>query len=501
MTGRENLSAAVVFSVVAVACLFLASEVVRRRRFTRAALPLTVLIMAISVWCAAYAASFAHVSIDTAGFWLDQTYWGILVAPTATLFFIARFTRRDRWLRGATRWLLLVMPPMLATAIYAAPLRPYFVGEGRNPANGVLEHPGLTYWMYLAYGSALMVMSTVLVVQFARAERTRHRRSSRVLLMAMALPWMASLASSANLFIADIDPTVVALVVSAGLFAFLVLGERILDVGQLAREEILGTLRDGFIAFDSARRVVDVNERALTILSRPSNQVLHHDIDEVLDGRHALRDAALTNGGGLVRLDEGTPRERLVMVESLPLRDREGTAAGMAILLRDQTRLYSDELTKIGNRRYFFDQVPHLVAVCQRSRLPVSLAILDLDGLKAINDQHGHLEGDLALATAARALAENVRAVDILARIGGDEFAVLMPGADAREAVRVAERVRVALEQRMDGCAITVSVGVAQIGDDDSLLRAISAADHALYTAKARGRNRVVTETDCESES
>lgn len=501
MTGRENLAAAAFFAAVAVSCLFLASEVLRRRRYTRAAVPLTVLVLALAEWCAAYAFSFAHVSLDVAGFWLDQTYWGILTAPTAMFFFIARFTKRDVWLRGTTRGLFTAMPAVLAVAVFAPPLRPYFLGEGRSPVTGVLERPGITYWVYFAYGTCLLLGATVLVLRYVGAEHRRQRRSATILVLAMLVPWLASVFSSANLFVQGIDPAVVALAISAALFAYLVLGARILDVGQLAREEILGTLRDGFIAFDTDRRIVDANERALTILSRPAAQVLHRTIDEVLDGHASLRDAVLRSGGGLVRVDEGSPRERLVMVELLPLRDREGAPAGTAIVLRDQTRLYSDELTKIGNRRYFFDQVPHLVSVCQRSGLPVSLAIVDVDGLKGINDVHGHLEGDHALATAAHALAQNVRAVDIVARIGGDEFAVLMPGADEAEAVSVAQRVRVALEQGASLGRSTVSIGIAQVGADDSLLHAISSADHALYAAKARGRNCVVTAADCESES
>lgn len=499
MTNRESLLVAVFFSMLSVGSLCLAIAVWPRRRFAAAADPLMALLLAIAWWCGSYAMSFSHVSIATAGFWLDQTYWGSLVAPTALLFFVARYSKRDGWLTPAMRRTLVLVPMLVAVAIYAPPLRRYFFGEGRNPVTAVLDHPGITYWLYLAYASCLMLFANTIVVRFLRDHGDIRRKSGPLLLLATALPWAASLVSSFSPLVFGVDPTVVSLGVTTAILAYLVLSRKILDIRQLAREQILNAMRDGFIAVDDQQRVVDVNERALQLLDMTLSSVLHQPIVAALAERKSLLDAAFVNGGGLVRINAMTA-EQLLLVETLPLNDRDGVTVGTVVVLRDQTRLYVDELTKIGNRRYFFDQVPLLVSVCQRSNLPVSLAIIDLDGLKTINDALGHPMGDEALVRVAAAVRSQVRSVDVVARMSGDEFVALMPDADEVQAAAIAERIRGALAEDWQKPFVSVSVGVAQIAAEDSLLHAIAAADRALYSAKTRGRDCVVRFSEDENQ-
>lgn len=499
MTGRENLYAVVFFAAVSFGSVLVSAAVWPRRNTSRAATSLTVFMLALAWWCAAYGLSFGPVSIERAGFWLDQTYWGLLTAPTAMLFFIARFTGLDAWLSPWVARGMAAIPAAFAVAIFAPPFRSGFLGAGRNPVTAVLDHPGTTYWVYVGYATCVLIANTAMVVRFARRESARRRRTAALLVFAMALPWVANIASSANHYLLNMDPTVLSLSASAAIFAYLVLSQEILSVGELAREQILHAMQDGFIAVDDQQRVVDINERALQLLALPLEHVLNAPVMTALAERKELLDAAFVNGGGLVRVNQSAP-EHLIRVETIPLNDRTGSAVGTVVVLRDQTRMYVDELTHIGNRRYFFDQVPNLVTVCQRSGLPVSLAIFDLDGLKAINDGHGHPAGDRALTRVAAALRAQVRAVDVVARMSGDEFVVLMPDANEEQAAAIAERIRQALTSDPFEPGLSVSAGVAQISADDSLLHAIAVADRALYSAKARGRDRVVRFSEGENQ-
>ncbi len=157
-----------------------------------------------------------------------------------------------------------------------------------------------------------------------------------------------------------------------------------------------------------------------------------------------------------------------------------------------------DDLTKTFNKKYFTDRLESEFAFAMRTKADLSLVAFDLDHFKTINDTYGHPTGDQVLSDMAQAVAALIRAEDVFARVGGEEFAVICRGADSVQGRAVAERVRQAVAGQafnVDGKAIpvTVSAGVASIPDvritDSQAL--IAAADQALYEAKRAGRNCV----------
>lgn len=160
----------------------------------------------------------------------------------------------------------------------------------------------------------------------------------------------------------------------------------------------------------------------------------------------------------------------------------------------------SDGLTGIANRRAFDKQLYQEFARAGRSGSPLAVVILDLDFFKQYNDHFGHPTGDECLKQVARLLQEGRRAADLAARIGGEEFALLLPDTDSNSAAALAESVRSAIEKsRIDhpNCPwgiVTASIGVACRARDDTgtVDELMKAADRALYDAKARGRNQVV---------
>jgi diguanylate cyclase (GGDEF)-like protein len=157
----------------------------------------------------------------------------------------------------------------------------------------------------------------------------------------------------------------------------------------------------------------------------------------------------------------------------------------------------TDYLTGLGNRRWFFEEGERVIARAGMGE-PMSLLAFDLDHFKAINDRHGHATGDAVLKLFARVVRGATGEDTVLARIGGEEFAALLPGharIHARQigqvvAARFAESA--ASDAATGGVAATVSIGVAERGTDgETLADLLSAADRALYVAKARGRNRI----------
>ena len=156
-----------------------------------------------------------------------------------------------------------------------------------------------------------------------------------------------------------------------------------------------------------------------------------------------------------------------------------------------------DHLTGIANRRAFFEAAETELERWQRWPRKLSLVMFDADHFKRVNDTHGHPAGDAVLRHLAVLLSATFRQVDVVARVGGEEFAVLLPSTDAEGAAAVAERLRLAVESQaveVDGVPIrcTISAGVAtmhaDVADLDALMKR---ADQALYAAKAAGRNRI----------
>jgi diguanylate cyclase (GGDEF)-like protein len=161
-----------------------------------------------------------------------------------------------------------------------------------------------------------------------------------------------------------------------------------------------------------------------------------------------------------------------------------------------------DELTGLANRRLFRHQLGQEIDRARRFQKPLSLVAIDIDHFKQLNDRNGHPTGDAALRSVAALLESRVRKVDTVARVGGEEFMLLLPRADAGEAALVADKLREAVAASMlpggseqpEG-RLTVSLGVAELGsaDDEAGESLVARADRALYAAKHAGRNRVCT--------
>ena len=196
------------------------------------------------------------------------------------------------------------------------------------------------------------------------------------------------------------------------------------------------------------------------------------------------------------------PPRRGFRKETSALAEWLATQAGIALENarlheRVQRQATTDELTGLVNRRRFLEALENEL---ERSRLfetPLSLVLADLDDFKRVNDDHGHLAGDRALQTFGDLLRAHVRKVDVAGRLGGEEFAVLLPETDADSAALVADRMRRALSESSlevspgSRILLTASFGIAQLAPGQASEQLLSRADAALYDAKSAGKNRV----------
>jgi diguanylate cyclase (GGDEF)-like protein/PAS domain S-box-containing protein len=306
--------------------------------------------------------------------------------------------------------------------------------------------------------------------------------------------------------------------------------ERIIRQNEVWFNAIAAGVTDyALISLDAAGSVCDWNSSIenLTGMSREDVQGKPYSVfspadsttpDQVLDRLHEAHHAGWSLDEGWRLKADGSRFWGSVLIAPLrypplvpgALADMlvEDTEPAYSLILRDITdrreageihRLATscDHLTGIANRRSFFEAAERELARRKQSPGALSLVIFDADHFKLVNDTYGHPAGDAVLCHLAKLLTATFRQVDVVARVGGEEFAVLLPSADLHNALNVANRLRetvAAQTVEIDGAKIryTVSGGVATLDDSISTLADLmKMADKALYEAKKSGRNRI----------
>ena len=300
----------------------------------------------------------------------------------------------------------------------------------------------------------------------------------------------------------------------------LALGEA-LDDGQLAAEALLelGRLDSREDAFAERRCL----ERAMELAERVNARRLVADASEALSAHyerggdfaaaleqykhfHAVREQALATArqhslrAGQLWIDFEQEKRAATRYrdEARSLaEDKEALAREAAAFAAASQH---DPLTGLLNRRGLDAQVGALVSASESRGAPLAIALIDIDGFKSINDRHSHAVGDAVLKHVAAAIGAQCRAHDLPVRYGGDEFLVVLADVDAADALRVLQRLKQAIDDAAwddvcAGLAVTLSIGAAAHARQATLATTIAAADRALYTAKAQGRDRIVLAT------
>ncbi len=247
-----------------------------------------------------------------------------------------------------------------------------------------------------------------------------------------------------------------------------------------------------------------VGRGALTLIDHPQRAVAEGQLQRLLDGEDRCLVAE-------VQIREAHPDPLWVNVNAAVISDAAGRPEHLVLQLQDITerkqfehelRIHAerDPLTGLLNRRRLEEELKATVAEVQRYSTRAALMVCDLDNLKLVNDTLGHKAGDKLITGVARLLGECVRETDVLARMGGDEFAVLLPHATLEQALVIAERLRAAvLDLDLDLVAAqqklhtTLSIGIAPLGGGLSAEDSLVAADLAMYEAKRSGHNRIAT--------
>jgi diguanylate cyclase (GGDEF)-like protein len=270
-------------------------------------------------------------------------------------------------------------------------------------------------------------------------------------------------------------------------------------------------LREAFARFGTALAATHHPEQLLRVIVETAVEATGADGGTIVGADGSVIETGRASDGERLEIPlqaSHTSFGTLFLVGSQFDEDASLTAislAGQSVLALENARLHRiaasqariDELTGLANRRHADEALARELARAARFGDSTSVVLADLDDFKSINDLHGHPAGDGVLKQFARVLVTTVRDIDVVARWGGEEFLLILPGTDAEGAARLAERIRAELERTTvltpDAVplVVTASFGVVQANDGASAAAVVSAADAALYAAKRAGKNRV----------
>ncbi|MFI5184421.1 MAG: histidine kinase N-terminal 7TM domain-containing protein [Vicinamibacteria bacterium] len=509
----------------AAVCLAMAPPVWRRRH-TPGASAFVVLLLAVGGWSLCQAASVLVADLASKILLAKIQYIGIVATPLAWFVFAVAYTGRSSWLSRPWVGLLAAIPVATLGLVFTNERHGLIwssvtlSAEGPFPALAVRYGP----WFPLAAAQAyLLVLASTVLTAWTVSQSPHHRR--QVVAVGLA-PLVVCVANLLHVFklspVPLLDLTPLSFAVAGAILAWSLLRHHLLVVSPVARNAILDGIADGVLVLDTQKRVVDLNRAAQGILALTPATTMGRPLDS-LGFSTLLPDPAISAVGPQEVVLQTKDGSRVFEISSSPLHPGDPSQGSTILVLRDTTarkvaedalrrakedlqrvneqlaRLANtDALTGLNNRRFLLERLAEETSRARRYQLDLSVLLLDLDYFKRVNDTHGHLVGDRVLAATAGEIETLRREYDVAGRLGGEEFALILPETDPPGARILAERVRAgiaALRHQSEGRAyfrITASVGIASFAQDvRDGTQLLSLADAALYRAKRLGRDRV----------
>lgn len=533
------LSAPVILtSLVCFGVLLLARWVMLQRYFPGRE-SFIVLHLASLWWMIAANLEIAAQGPECKVFWATMAWPGILATPTFWAVFLWQYVNSVRQplpLRSTLG--LAVVPLLIWLMALSNPWHGLFYGAGTAPLSDEAGSPiryehGPLFYTAAVYVYLFMTFCMGVVLRAALVSSGVHRRHYLAFVFVTAVPWGANISYVVfGWMLFGFDPTPFSFTFTLVAFAWLIVGVRLFDLLPVARHLLLDALLDPVLVVDAQLRVIEANPAALKlanlnigwqgrelvnwpILGADLQQLLSQPVEGEQDRLLTLANSARYFEVRTRAIERVTHRGTLVLGQMLYLRDvtqrrlsELKLAEALALSeerLRTITRLHEqlqeqalcDPLTGLYNRRYLDEFFARELALAQRERSPIALALIDLDHFKQLNDEHGHLEGDDVLKGVAQHLLENLRSSDAVFRIGGEEFLLILPRVDAQEARSRLEAIcrdlaAHPLPTRGGARYVTLSAGLAMWPEQGVVLdELLQVADAALYQAKHEGRNRV----------
>jgi diguanylate cyclase (GGDEF)-like protein/PAS domain S-box-containing protein len=507
--------------------------------FQRISIPggrsLTALMLAAAIWAGGAALEHATLGIPGQVFWSKIEYIGTVNCPVLLLTFALEYNHMYAWLTRRNLAILFTVP--LITLILA------FTNEWHgliwssftpSPAgnNLLIFGHGLGFWIgAVGYSYLSMLVGTILLIRGALT-LPRPYRVQVVLVVAAALtPWVVN-----ALYISGLSPapglelTPLVIVFTGAIFAWAIFQFHLLDLVPVARHTLIETMAEGMLVLDQQKRIVDTNPAAQNLVGKAAVITIGGNVGEIFSAwpefkalfiehdpqsRHEI--TLEDHNGGFLEISLSPVYDwrrrfsgQFVVLRNITEKRRihneirranENLRVQLAEIETLQAHLRElsirDSLTGLYNRRYLDETLERELSRAKRDNYAVSLMMIDIDHFKQLNDSHGHKAGDLVLKSLGNFLLGGVRQGDIVCRYGGEEFLIILPGVQLKDAQSRAEMIckefsLLSVDYGQLNLCATISIGVAVYPErGESSDEIIRAADSAMYAAKQAGRNTV----------
>ncbi|HBE76927.1 MAG TPA: hypothetical protein DDW65_03980 [Firmicutes bacterium] len=467
-----------------------------------------ILLAAITLYSFGYMMELASKTLPKMFFWARFQYLGISMIPPLWVMAVIKYIGKDKWLTRKAGILLFIIPILTLVFSFTNFHHLYYHSIAIIKAGPFFRFTtvkGLWYWFFIFYLDCSCLVGIFLLLKFSWINEPLFRYQAITLVLGITIPligeWIYLIGKSPWLL--DLTPFTISI---TGIIIWLGVSRyRVFELAPIARDRIFESLRDGLLVMDVKNRIVDFNAAVTDVFT--ALQLGQHMSVALADYPDLINQ--ITNHFEYAKL-QFSKQDELKYFESrlISIMNDQHRIIGKTIILKDiteqtllleklQRQVAIDELTQIYNRRSFMERCHEEISRLGRLKRSIAVIFVDIDHFKQINDTYGHQTGDLILYVIAQKLRQGLREADILGRIGGEEFAILLPETPLDQACDIAERLRqiidkpIRVNERM--IIVTVSFGITGVtqtvqADLDPLF---AKADEALYQAKHAGRNCV----------
>ena len=484
----------------------------------------------VVIWTWSYCMYWLFPNWPANGFWLDVTYIGVVIVPSAMLVFALQVNYLDEWLSKKIVVLLYVEPILTLAILWTDSYHGLFFAGKRTPTTTEFYDGGFWFWLNVVYIYIIILISLFVIARGFMRTRGIYRQQYGLILVGVSIPVLANLLRFMGFEpLPGLDPTPIVFSIQGLFYTIGVFRFSTFDLIPVAREALLETMPEGLLVVDNRWRLVEINQSALDMLREERSTVIGTGISFVLRAWPELEKIIRRGDQEPAYYQVQYQEDHFLGINITPLFNNEGLITGRLVTGQDITRqlqtearleeanqqlrvqlseinvlqetlkqqVIRDPLTGLFNRRVFQEELKIAVARADRKEQAISILIIDIDNFKRVNDTYGHAAGDLVLEKLGKLLHQQTRKYDLAARLGGEEFLILMNEANLETGTKRAEEIRSLIENmesEFEGNSIhiTVSIGVAEYPSSSKSIRDVMRkADQALYRAKFKGRNQI----------
>ncbi|NPV92699.1 MAG: diguanylate cyclase [Firmicutes bacterium] len=467
--------------------------------------PFSLLMVFSAIYVFGYAFEIMKGDPGWIFFWLRVEYLGVPFLAACWLWLAMEFTGRVRYLKPLLPVLLGISFCFLLS-VYTNNLHHLYYSSIEIDDSGPFQMARLGKGvLYLANSlwiiSLLAASAGLYVVHYFRTPSI-FRKQTRVMIAGALWSLVGFVFYQAGGGPRNLDIIPMVLTIDGFIFAYGVFRSGLFDISPIARDKVFESMKEGVIVTDLGGVIADFNPAAEGFLPGLSRGWVGKNLLEVVP-----EFAANSNSDSPFEL-ENSEGLQYYEIRKVPVMVRPGKSAGTAWYMRQVTEQHNlfarlktyaerDELTGIWNRRVWLELAKNEIARAERYGCSLSLVLIDIDHFKGVNDEMGHETGDRVLVSIVNAISSGLRKSDIFGRLGGEEFAVILPETNRETAAVVSERLlqavfnhRIEFQGKRHTVTISAGIAVCENGSMLSIEELLRKADKALYQAKESGRNR-----------